>query len=75
MHVFNASCSDISESLLEKCFYTSEASDPDLLVRTSGEVRLSDFLLWQVNIILLYHIDNYFIAAYSNDTRMIFSRV
>lgn len=39
--------SDISEELLEKCLYTQGSRDPDLLVRTSGEVRLSDFLLWQ----------------------------
>ncbi|XP_070568690.1 dehydrodolichyl diphosphate synthase complex subunit DHDDS-like isoform X2 [Ptychodera flava] len=39
--------SDVSEHLLEKCLYTSHSADPDLLVRTSGEVRLSDFLLWQ----------------------------
>eukprot|EP00118_Oscarella_pearsei_P008626 m.45499 g.45499 ORF g.45499 m.45499 type:complete len:353 (+) comp33611_c0_seq2:242-1300(+) len=38
---------DISEELMEKCFYTAESPDPDLLIRTSGEVRLSDFLLWQ----------------------------
>ncbi|XP_042863347.1 dehydrodolichyl diphosphate synthase complex subunit DHDDS-like [Penaeus japonicus] len=39
--------SDISEELLEKCLYTRGTPDPDLLIRTSGEVRLSDFLLWQ----------------------------
>ncbi|XP_071494705.1 dehydrodolichyl diphosphate synthase complex subunit DHDDS-like [Diadema antillarum] len=39
--------SDVSEELLEKCLYTNKSRDPDLLVRTSGEVRLSDFLLWQ----------------------------
>ncbi|POI33303.1 hypothetical protein CIB84_002945 [Bambusicola thoracicus] len=39
--------SDVSESLLDKCLYTSNSPDPDLLIRTSGEVRLSDFLLWQ----------------------------
>lgn len=39
--------SDISEELLEKCLYTGGTRDPDLLIRTSGEVRLSDFLLWQ----------------------------
>ncbi|KFO83552.1 Dehydrodolichyl diphosphate synthase [Buceros rhinoceros silvestris] len=41
--------SDVSESLLEKCLYTSNSPDPDLLIRTSGEVRLSDFLLWQTS--------------------------
>lgn len=39
--------SDISESLLEKCLYTSPSPHPDILIRTSGEVRFSDFLLWQ----------------------------
>uniref|UniRef100_H0WNW1 Alkyl transferase n=1 Tax=Otolemur garnettii TaxID=30611 RepID=H0WNW1_OTOGA len=40
--------SDISESLLDKCLYTNHSPHPDILIRTSGEVRLSDFLLWQV---------------------------
>ena len=39
---------DINESLLEKSFYTSQSPDPDLLIRTSGEMRLSNFLLWQI---------------------------
>uniref|UniRef100_A0A2C9JCA4 Alkyl transferase n=1 Tax=Biomphalaria glabrata TaxID=6526 RepID=A0A2C9JCA4_BIOGL len=39
--------SDISEELLEKCLYTSHSSPVDLLIRTSGETRLSDFLLWE----------------------------
>lgn len=41
---------DISDGLIRKCMYSGESSDPDLLVRTSGESRLSDFLLWQVNV-------------------------
>ncbi|XP_018582388.1 dehydrodolichyl diphosphate synthase complex subunit DHDDS [Scleropages formosus] len=41
--------SDVSESLLSKCLYSSSSPDPDLLIRTSGEVRLSDFLLWQTS--------------------------
>ncbi|XP_010294881.1 PREDICTED: dehydrodolichyl diphosphate synthase isoform X2 [Phaethon lepturus] len=40
---------DVSESLLDKCLYTNNSPDPDLLIRTSGEVRLSDFLLWQTS--------------------------
>ncbi|XP_054251145.1 dehydrodolichyl diphosphate synthase complex subunit DHDDS isoform X3 [Indicator indicator] len=41
--------SDVSEALLDQCLYTSNSPDPDLLIRTSGEVRLSDFLLWQTS--------------------------
>ena len=41
--------SDVTELLLEKCLYTSQSPHPDMLIRTSGEVRFSDFLLWQVN--------------------------
>uniref|UniRef100_A0A8V8TQ81 ditrans,polycis-polyprenyl diphosphate synthase [(2E,6E)-farnesyldiphosphate specific] n=1 Tax=Homo sapiens TaxID=9606 RepID=A0A8V8TQ81_HUMAN len=40
---------DISESLLDKCLYTNRSPHPDILIRTSGEVRLSDFLLWQTS--------------------------
>ncbi|CAG03368.1 unnamed protein product, partial [Tetraodon nigroviridis] len=39
--------SDVSESLLNECLYSNNSPNPDLLIRTSGEVRLSDFLLWQ----------------------------
>ncbi|XP_071993153.1 dehydrodolichyl diphosphate synthase complex subunit DHDDS isoform X2 [Engystomops pustulosus] len=40
---------DVTENLLDQCLYTSHSPDPDLLIRTSGEVRLSDFLLWQTS--------------------------
>ncbi|KAG8451778.1 hypothetical protein GDO86_003827 [Hymenochirus boettgeri] len=40
---------DVTESLLDQCLYTAKSPDPDLLIRTSGEVRLSDFLLWQTS--------------------------
>jgi len=39
--------SDISEDVFEKCLYTSHCREVDLLIRTSGEVRLSDFLMWE----------------------------
>ncbi len=38
----------IDESLLSKYLYTHNSPDPDLLIRTSGEMRLSNFLLWQM---------------------------
>ncbi|XP_072036067.1 dehydrodolichyl diphosphate synthase complex subunit DHDDS-like isoform X1 [Amphiura filiformis] len=49
--------SDISEELLEQCLYTNQSRDPDLLVRTSGEVRLSDFLLWQSSYTVLSFVE------------------
>ncbi|WP_262695109.1 isoprenyl transferase [Kordiimonas aquimaris] len=38
---------DISEKTIEEHLFTSKIPDPDLLIRTSGEQRLSNFLLWQ----------------------------
>ena len=41
------SADDIDETIFSKSLDTSEWSDPDLIIRTSGEQRLSNFLLWQ----------------------------
>jgi undecaprenyl diphosphate synthase len=38
---------EITEELLSKYMYTKEMPDPDLIIRPSGELRLSNFLLWQ----------------------------
>ncbi len=38
---------DIDEGALEASLFTSDIPDPDLLIRTSGEKRISNFLLWQ----------------------------
>ena len=40
---------DITQELFSKRLYTADFPDPDLLIRTSGEVRLSNFLLWQLS--------------------------
>lgn len=40
--------SSISESTISENLYTSKYPDPDLLIRTSGEQRISNFLLWQM---------------------------
>jgi undecaprenyl diphosphate synthase len=39
---------EIDEALFSRHLYTSNISDPDLLIRTSGEMRISNFLLWQL---------------------------
>lgn len=39
---------DITENVVSKALYTSSIPDPDLLIRTGGEVRISNYLLWQI---------------------------
>jgi undecaprenyl diphosphate synthase len=39
---------EINEALFERHLYTAGICDPDLLIRTSGEMRISNFLLWQM---------------------------
>lgn len=47
----------IDESLFERHLYTAGICDPDLLIRTSGEMRLSNFLLWQMAYAEIYVTD------------------
>lgn len=39
---------DITEEVLQKHLYTGNLPDPDLLIRPAGELRISNFLLWQI---------------------------
>ena len=39
---------DITEELISKNLYTKDIPDPDLLIRTGGEMRVSNYLLWQI---------------------------
>ena len=48
---------EINEELVEKSLYTASVENPDLLIRTSGEMRLSNFLLWQVAYTEIYFTD------------------
>jgi undecaprenyl diphosphate synthase len=38
----------VDEEMISQCLYTAGLPDPDLLIRTSGEMRVSNFLLWQI---------------------------
>jgi undecaprenyl diphosphate synthase len=45
---------EIDEKAFSGYLYTKDLPDPDLLIRTSGEMRLSNFLLWQISYSELY---------------------
>ena len=45
---------EINEKTISEHLYTANLPDPDLLVRTSGEMRISNFLLWQISYAELY---------------------
>lgn len=44
----NLKIEEINERIISDCLYTKGQPDPDLLIRTSGEIRLSNFLPWQL---------------------------
>jgi len=50
---------DISEQTIAERLWTSFMPDPDLLIRTGGEVRISNYLLWQIAYSELYFCDTY----------------
>ena len=51
------SVNDINEELVSNNIYTNDVLDPDIIIRTSGEKRLSNFLLWQSAYSELYFTD------------------
>jgi undecaprenyl diphosphate synthase len=57
------SSDEITEALFESHLYTSNIPDPDLLIRTGGEMRVSNFLLWQIAY-TEFHITNTFWPAF-----------
>ena len=50
---------DIDERTFSNFLYTADLPDPDLILRTSGEERISNFLLWQLAYSELYFTDVY----------------
>lgn len=50
---------DITEEVIESHLYTANIPDPDLMIRTSGELRTSGFLLWQMSYTEFLFMDKY----------------
>jgi undecaprenyl diphosphate synthase len=63
---------DVSEDTISKHLLTSASPDPDILIRTSGEYRLSNFLLWQMAYTELFFTDKYWPQLTHLDLRLIF---
>jgi undecaprenyl diphosphate synthase len=57
VHQGSLAIEDIDENLLARHLHTADLPDPDLLIRTSGEMRISNFLLWQLAYAEIYVTD------------------
>ena len=53
------STNEISEEMIQSHLYTANMPDPDLLIRTSGEIRTSGFLLWQLSYTEFLFVEKY----------------
>src|SRR5690625_5135751 len=51
---------NVDEELFRNYLYTKQLPDPELVIRTGGEKRMSNFLLWQASLAELYFTDVYF---------------
>jgi len=60
---------DVDEALFSRYLYTGGLPDPDLIIRTSGEVRISNFLLWQGAYAELYSTPAYWPDFDENELR------
>lgn len=57
----------IDEHLFQSRLLTSHSGDPDVLIRTSGEVRISNFLLWQLAYCEMFFLDKPWPAVEKED--------
>ena len=58
---------DITEEVITKELYTKDCPDPDLLIRTGGEMRISNYLLWQIAYSEFYVTDKFW-PEFNKDT-------
>ena len=63
--------SRITEAKISKNLYTSKMHDPDILIRTGGQRRLSNFMLWQLAYSELYFLDKLWPDFNSSDLKKI----
>jgi tritrans,polycis-undecaprenyl-diphosphate synthase [geranylgeranyl-diphosphate specific] len=63
----NLKIKEIKEPIVSNYLYTRDLPDPDLILRTSGEERISNFLLWQLAYSELYFSDVYWPAFQKGD--------
>lgn len=63
----NLEIDDISEEVVNSKLYTAGQPDPDLLIRTSGEIRTSNFLPWQLVYSEFYFVQKYWPDFDNND--------
>ena len=68
--VFRRYCA-VSEKLISKNLYTQNLPDPDILIRTGGKKRLSNFMLWQLAYAELYFLDKLWPDFNANDLKKI----
>jgi undecaprenyl diphosphate synthase len=64
------SIDQIDDQLISQNLYTAGIPDPDFLIRTSGELRLSNFLLWQLSYAEFYVTDTYWPDFGEEDFRL-----
>ena len=71
VHAFHALAADgktaVTEEDISKVLYTFESGDPDMIVRTGGDLRISNFLLWQAAYAELYFTDKLWPDLTSSD--------
>ena len=66
-HDNNSLNSNIDNQLIEQYLYTVDIPDPDLLIRTGGDYRISNFLLWQIAYSEIYFTQTYWPSFNEDD--------
>lgn len=61
---------DIDDKIIDQHLQTNFMPDPDLLIRTGGELRISNYLLWQIAYSELYFCDTYWPEFYEKDLHL-----